>query len=99
MATKPLQQIPGVDTLLNEPAIAALVPVYGRAALVDACRAVLQQIRAQPVGGAPVPARAEIAHLIRARLAEEALPSLRPVINATGVIIHTNLGRAPLSAA
>jgi L-seryl-tRNA(Ser) seleniumtransferase len=60
---------------------------------------VLAAARAAIAGGTPAPAPHEFPALVHAHLAGMAAPSLRPVINATGVIVHTNLGRAPLSAA
>jgi len=68
-----------------------------RAALIQAIRATLQAARDSIHSGATAPERdALIAQTLRA-LAQRALPQLRPVINATGVIINTNLGRSPLS--
>jgi L-seryl-tRNA(Ser) seleniumtransferase len=83
--------LPAVGRLINEPAYAALVQTYGRELTVDAIRAQLAGERAGRVDG---DAR-EIA--VAERLRELTSPKLRRVINATGVILHTNLGRAPLS--
>ncbi len=90
MAANPLRQLPSVDALLAE--ASELVTRYGRPATVEAIRAALAEARA---AGEPWPAE----HLL-ARAAEllGRPPSLRPVLNATGVIVHTNLGRAPLAA-
>src|SRR5204862_815267 len=79
-------------TLVNEPAYAALVKEHGRARVVDAIR---HQIAAERNG-----ATAEDRHAaVVAQLQREVAPRLRRVINASGVILHTNLGRAPLSHA
>ncbi len=73
---------------------------YGRAALVDALRAEAAAIRAQASAGQPPDdVVAAIERNVPARLAATGAPSLRGVINATGVIVHTNLGRAPLPPA
>jgi L-seryl-tRNA(Ser) seleniumtransferase len=86
--------LPAVGRLVNEPAYAELVRQYGRARVVGAIR---EQVAAErdADGGEPA-GRVE---LVAARLRSAAQPRLRPVINATGVILHTNLGRAPLSKA
>ena len=85
--------LPAVGTLVNEPAYAGLVREYGRARVVDAIR---QQIAAEREGGANGPGRIAA---VEARLRSLVAPRLRRVINGTGVILHTNLGRAPLSQA
>src|SRR3989449_5115707 len=85
--------LPAVGTLLNEPAYAELVGEYGRARVVEALR---EQIASERSGEAEGSQRhAAVASKLRAAVA----PNLRWVINATGVILHTNLGRAPLSRA
>src|SRR2546421_2928327 len=85
--------LPAVGTLLNEPAYAELVGEYGRSRVVEAIR---EQIASERSGEADGSQRhAAVASRLRAAVA----PRLRRVINATGVILHTNLGRAPLSRA
>jgi L-seryl-tRNA(Ser) seleniumtransferase len=92
-----LRQIPSVDRLLDQEVVQELIDAFGRQQTVDALREVLDAVRDEVREGAAVPESgslaARAAHRLEARLA----PTLRPVINATGVIIHTNLGRAPLS--
>jgi len=83
--------LPAVGTLVNEPAYAELARVYGRAQVVDAIRKQLAAEREGNTGGAA--REDEVAARLRALVA----PRLRRVINATGVILHTNLGRAPLA--
>src|SRR2546430_11677482 len=85
--------LPAVGRLLNEPAYAELVTVYGRQRVVEAIR---EQIATERDGGAAGSARHAA---VAARLQAGVAPNLRRVINATGVILHTNLGRAPLSQA
>lgn len=76
----------------------ALEARHGRAALLDALRAEAAAVRQRAAAGpAPSDAGAEIEAAVAARLEESGRPSLRRVINATGVIVHTNLGRAPLA--
>lgn len=92
-----LRHLPSVDKLLNEPVLQALAPRYGHGSLVKAARTVLDQTRGQILAGHPPPAPNELVDAIAQRVHTMLRPTLRPVINATGVIIHTNLGRAPLS--
>jgi L-seryl-tRNA(Ser) seleniumtransferase len=94
--------IPSVDQLRRRPSVAALESLYGHEAVVDALRAEAEEIRVALGAGAPVPetsdAAAEaIVTRAHARLTGTMAPSLKRVLNATGVIIHTNLGRAPLA--
>jgi L-seryl-tRNA(Ser) seleniumtransferase len=96
--------IPSVEQLRQRPAVAALLDRYGHAAVVEAIRAATAELRKRLAAGAGVPATAdeaaeEIESGLGARLTAAFRSSLRPVINGTGVIVHTNLGRAPLGAA
>jgi L-seryl-tRNA(Ser) seleniumtransferase len=99
-----LRVIPSIEQLRQREAMRALETRYGRAALVDALRAETAALRDR-LGSGNV-AAVTIAEAIDAiergadaRLRASMRPSLTGVINATGVIIHTNLGRAPLSPA
>jgi L-seryl-tRNA(Ser) seleniumtransferase len=95
------RSIPSVDELLNRPALRSIAEKAGRAMVTDAIRSVLTEIRAgwkdseaSQTSSIDIDAvEARIVKIVEAELA----PSLRRVINATGVILHTNLGRAPLS--
>jgi L-seryl-tRNA(Ser) seleniumtransferase len=104
--------VPSIEQLRLRPRVAALLEQYGHAAVVEALRSATAALRrslaaAAPPGsdaGQPLPSTAEeAAEIIEsglgAQLRATFQSSLRPVINATGVIVHTNLGRAPLSAA
>ena len=95
--TNPYRALPSVDRLLAHQRVAPLAVRHGHAAVVGIARAVLEEYRAAVERtGAPPQQAPEDAVVERARTLE---PSLRSVINATGGIIHTNLGRAPLSDA
>ena len=89
--TDPRRTLPSVDRLLQEPAVSALLDTAPRSAVVAAIREVLAGARKR--AGAPD----DWALAIRERLVEREAPSLVPVLNATGVVLHTNLGRAPLA--
>lgn len=92
-----LRQLPSVDKLLQSDQLAALTEIHGRTLVVDAIRAELDQARRRIMAGEPALSSGSLAQATIARLSAEVQPSLQPVINATGVIIHTNLGRALLS--
>ena len=97
-----LRQIPSVEEVLSRPAIRELGEKAGRKFVTERVREVLGALRRQiqvghglPSGAAPREALLEAS--IREAVERELSCSLRPVINATGVILHTNLGRAPLA--
>lgn len=90
--------LPSVDRLLAHPALGEAIAENGRELAVEAARSALAGARTRIREGAAAPALAELAADAARRLAELTHGTLYPVINATGVIIHTNLGRAPLSA-
>ncbi len=104
-----LRELPGVDRLLQMPETAVLLSTYGRALTTEALRHILDETRTGILQGtvtatsaalsASVPTPAHFVQTAADWLADQLAPSLRPVINATGVIVHTNLGRAPLSQA
>src|SRR5213593_4899542 len=87
--------LPAVDALLADPDIAGLLAAHPRALVVRAVREAIAGARAS--GGAAPPEGWGAAVL--GRVHRLAAPSLAPVINATGVVLHTNLGRAPLAPA
>ncbi|MBI3931612.1 MAG: L-seryl-tRNA(Sec) selenium transferase [Chloroflexi bacterium] len=91
------RHLPSVDRLISERRIKQLERVYPHQLLVNLIRQRLERERRAIAAGNPCPAIDEIVASISAQLRELESPSLRPVINATGVILHTNLGRAPLS--
>ncbi len=95
-----LRQLPSVDTLLHTQSAAELIAEYGRPLTLEAIRLILHLIRQENSGESSViPNHADILDRVRLTLDDWTESSLQPVINATGVILHTNLGRAPLSSA
>src|SRR5713101_4520838 len=98
-----LRQIPSVDELLAQPRLAALAQRVNRELLVEITRTVLAGLRGRITGAETSTAIALDSFALEERITsmvEQVLASsLQPVINATGVILHTNLGRAPLSGA
>jgi len=98
------RDLPSVDEVLRLPGVAALASDNGSASVTDAARTVLASLREEIASGlldesALRLALAGLGDAIEAHLREALRPSLRPVINATGVILHTNLGRAPIAEA
>ena len=95
-----LRQIPSVDELLAEPRLAALSKRVDRNLVVEVARTVLAELRTRIAGDSNWTAlglsAASIEVLISTAVERILSRSLQPVINATGVILHTNLGRAPL---
>jgi len=91
------RHLPSVDRLLSEERIKKLEETYPHQLLVDLVRQRLEHERLAIAAGKPCLSNDEIVESISVQLRELESPSLRPVINATGVILHTNLGRAPLS--
>ncbi len=94
--------LPSVDQLLRQPEVATLVTTDGHPAVTDAARVVLLRVRQEISDGHLDFVRLEIAlsniaGAVKRALDESLAFSLRVVINATGVILHTNLGRAPLA--
>jgi L-seryl-tRNA(Ser) seleniumtransferase len=98
------RELPSVDELLRTPDIAVLSASHGVAPVTDAARAVLARLRREISFGLLDRAALQMAlrgmkEAIEGQLWQVLRYSLRPVINATGVILHTNLGRAPLAEA
>jgi len=96
------RELPSVDELLRSPAVASLADVHGTATVTDAARAVLGRLRGEIASGLLDGSGLQLALGGVSGAIEEQLRrtlgfSLRAVINATGVILHTNLGRAPLA--
>jgi L-seryl-tRNA(Ser) seleniumtransferase len=89
-----LRSLPSVDEVLSRPAVRALAEKLGRAAARAGVRAAIAEARAEMQRGAEL--RPVTDARVLALIEEEAAPRLRRVINATGVVLHTNLGRAPL---
>ena len=93
------RDIPSVDQILKHPRTEQLLGAYGHAWTVSAIREVLAELRQSLPNLAEIPSDAELVISLESILQKQSQPSLRPVINATGVLLHTNLGRAPLSQA
>ncbi len=98
------RKLPSIDDVMREPAVLALQAGYGHDPVVDAARVVLARLRQEISSGlldedALELALSGLAGAVEKQLRQTLSYSLRPVINATGVILHTNLGRAPLGDA
>ncbi len=103
MTNELLRSLPSIERLLERPIAYRLFAELGRDRVRDLLRDITEEIRGEvasghlPVTNGSEHLSQEIERRLEARAIESARPSLRRVINATGVIIHTNLGRAPLA--
>ena len=95
MTADPRRHLPSVSGLLETTEVRDLLLRHPRSLVVDAIRQTLDDIRS----AADAPDSEKILDSILERVHEAARPSLRPLINATGIVLHTNLGRAPLADA
>jgi len=91
------RRLPSVDSVLADDRLKQLGEVFPHILLVNLVRQQLERERLAIAAGNPVSSFTEMVDSICARVQALESPGLRPVINATGVILHTNLGRAPLS--
>ncbi len=94
-----LRRLPSVDALTSQPAAADLIADYGRDAVLQALRDALDAARQAIRAGDAAPSASGLLDGAAEALRDRFRSTLGPAINATGVIIHTNLGRAPLSRA
>jgi len=92
-----LRSLPSVDRLLSDKRLKSCQDTCSRSLVLDVTRRLLEESRLSIAGGKAAPSFHELVASICLRIKSLAEPSLVPVINATGVILHTNLGRAPLS--
>jgi L-seryl-tRNA(Ser) seleniumtransferase len=99
MNEDPRRGLPKIDVLLGRPELAERVAVFGRGPVVGAARAALAASRRAAAEGQPVPGVEELVERVAGALDRAWARRTRGVVNATGVVLHTNLGRAPLSAA
>ena len=93
------RSIPSVDRLLSSDAFAELQRQWPRDLVVSALQHELAELRAAIAAGSPQWDESSLAHNVNSAIEHLASGSLVPVINATGVVLHTNLGRAPLADA
>jgi len=93
-----LSQLPSIDQLLQQGEVQTLEDQFGRPLTLKALRKILDEIRQAVLQEQKeIPQENEIIQHVQRRLSSWVSSSLQPVINASGVILHTNLGRAPLS--
>jgi len=94
-----LRSLPSVDLILQTPQVVGLLTDYGRPLTIQAIRSAMDDIRQGYAEDHCIPDEKVLLEHIQQLLESWTSPTLRGVINATGVILHTNLGRAPLSRA
>src|SRR5882724_7913373 len=96
-APNPRRALPSVERLLQSAGGAGLVARYRRGHVVEAIRAVLEELRHAAAAGGDVPGADDLIRRVAERLETLSSPRLVRVVNATGVVLHTNLGRALLA--
>lgn len=95
-----LRQLPAVDRLLNEPILRDLADQVPHVLLVESAQQTVAELRRKVLAGeSPDLSPAAVANCAAAFARAKTEPALRPVLNATGTLLHTNLGRAPLAPA
>jgi L-seryl-tRNA(Ser) seleniumtransferase len=102
MAANPFRNLPAVNDILATPAVQALEGLHAHGVIVAAVRQELADLRRRLAAGEPADGLAgpeALAARVAERVGREFRPKLRPVINATGIVLHTNLGRAPSAEA
>lgn len=92
-----LRNLPSVEKIIQYPEVEELISKFGRDQTIRAIRETLDFFRSKIKSGKKAPGHLEISNQIDKLLSDRFSPTLIPVINATGVVLHTNLGRAPLS--
>jgi L-seryl-tRNA(Ser) seleniumtransferase len=100
MSANPYRNLPAVNDVLEQPAVQALAVQHGHDTIATAVRDELAELRRRLSAGEAIDGVAEpgaLAQRVVARLSREQRPKLRQVINATGIVLHTNLGRAPIA--
>jgi L-seryl-tRNA(Ser) seleniumtransferase len=100
MANNPFRSLPSVNDVLDVPTVQALAGEHAHELIVAAIRQELTDLRQRLGQSQSIDGRADaeaVAARVVLRLAQDFQPKLRPVINATGIVLHTNLGRAPIA--
>jgi L-seryl-tRNA(Ser) seleniumtransferase len=99
-SSNPYRDLPSVNEVLETPAVRALAATYAHDLIVGAIRGELAELRQRLGRGESldgVAGPSDVAVRVSERLGRQLRPKLRPVINATGIVLHTNLGRAPIA--
>jgi L-seryl-tRNA(Ser) seleniumtransferase len=94
-----MRALPSVDRVLRAPALAAVREQYAHDPLVRLVRRMLDDYREDILAGSEPPSFLDITENVLARVVQDWATAPSPILNASGVILHTNLGRAPLSTA
>ncbi|MFU8840105.1 MAG: L-seryl-tRNA(Sec) selenium transferase [Nitriliruptoraceae bacterium] len=95
----PRRAVPAIGRVVNRPLVVEAIAEHGREPVLASLRAVLDEARGRAAAGGTIDDEDLLVARAVAAVADRATPQLTEVINATGVLLHTNLGRAPLSPA
>jgi L-seryl-tRNA(Ser) seleniumtransferase len=98
MSANPFRDLPSVNDVLAAPGVRALADSHAHEVIVGAVRQEIAELRQRLARGEAIDGKAgpeALADRVAERLGRELRPKLRPVVNATGIVLHTNLGRAP----
>lgn len=99
MSDNPLRQLPAAGAVLELPAVRDLVAAHGHGLVRHCLRSLLAELRSAALAGTPPPPLPELTAELGSRVRRLAVPVLRRAVNASGILLHTGLGRSPLPAA
>ncbi len=88
---------PSIEAIVSNPSLSSTIDVHGRPVVTDHVRAIIAELRESLAAGAEWPDTIQLIELVKARMSAHSRQFPTRVINATGVLLHTNLGRAPWS--
>jgi len=96
MSQQPNRSLPSIEALLSSAEVTPLVAAHGRELVTYAARGAVADARERVSAGTSAPTHEHLVAAVSSMIRAIALPQLVPVINAAGVVVHTNLGRAPM---
>ena len=98
MSDHPLRQLPAAGAVLELPEVRTLVAAHGHGLVRHCLRSLLAELRSAALAGTAPPAQPLIIAELSTRVRRLAVPALRRAVNASGILLHTGLGRAPMPA-
>ena len=98
MSENPLRRLPAAGAVLDLPEVRLLIAAHGHGLVRHCLRSLLGEVRAGALAGSAPPEQAAITAMLAHRVRRLAVPGLRRAVNASGILLHTGLGRSPLAA-